>query len=180
MREKDTYSDLNKFDARDQRIIILNVFRQDFLTKGYTAQLSFHANFDEASRHFDQNDFITRPAPIGAVRDHYLQSYYLGWTGDGHIGRLNITHAFYEALGEDGFNGIAQRARFDQRANGRARAVDRQGLAALQALGFTPAAMAIRATQTRPVSTRFSTNRFSSADRSAFSCTRDSTSAARQ
>ncbi|HEX4631709.1 MAG TPA: hypothetical protein VH188_12175, partial [Chthoniobacterales bacterium] len=108
MREKDTYSDLNKFDSRDQRVIILNAYRQDFLTKGYTAQLSFHANFDEASRHYDQNDFITRPAPIGEVRNHYVQAYYLGWTGDGHIGRLNITHALYEVLGEDGFNGIAQ------------------------------------------------------------------------
>jgi hypothetical protein len=108
MREKDTYSDLNKFDARDQRVVILNVFKQDFIAKGYTAQLSFHANFDEASRHYDQNDFITRPAPIGAVRDHYVQAYYLGWAGDGHIGKLNITHALYEVLGEDGFNGIAQ------------------------------------------------------------------------
>src|SRR4051812_38148424 len=108
MREKDTYSDLNKFDARDQRVIILNAYRQDFLTKGYTAQLSFHANFDEGSRHYDQNDFITRPAPIGEVRDHYVQAFYFGWTGDGHIGRLNITHALYEVLGEDGFNGIAQ------------------------------------------------------------------------
>jgi len=108
MREKDTYSDLNKFDSRDQRVIILNAYRQDFLTKGYTAQLSFHANFDEASRHYDQNDFITRPAPIGEVRDHYVQAFYFGWTGDGHIGRLNVTHALYEVLGEDGFNGIAQ------------------------------------------------------------------------
>jgi hypothetical protein len=108
MREKDTYSDLNEFDARDQRILILNVFRQDFLAKGYTAQLSFHANFDEASRHYDKNDFITRPAPIGEVRNHYVQAYYLGWAGDGHIGRLNISHALYEVLGEDGFNGIAQ------------------------------------------------------------------------
>jgi len=108
MLEKDTYSDLNKFDRRDQQIFIANVFRQDFFAKGYTAQLSFHANFDGGERHFDKNDFITRPAPIGAVRDHYVQSYYLGWTGDGHIGRLNLTHAFYQAFGEDGFNGIAQ------------------------------------------------------------------------
>ena len=98
MREKDTYSDLNKFDARDQQIFIANVYRQDFFAKGYTAQLSFHANFDGASRHFDKNDFITRPAPIGAVRDHYVQAYYLGWTGDGHIGRLNLTHAFYQPI----------------------------------------------------------------------------------
>jgi hypothetical protein len=108
MREKDTYSDLNKFDDRDQRVFILNVFRQDFLTKGYTAQLSFHANLDERSRHYDQNDFITRPAPIGAVRDHFVHAYYFGWAGDGHIGRLNITHALYEVLGNDEFNGIAQ------------------------------------------------------------------------
>ncbi|HEX8076402.1 MAG TPA: hypothetical protein VF511_01200, partial [Chthoniobacterales bacterium] len=108
MREKDTYSDLNKFDDRDQRVFILNVFRQDFLAKGYTAQLSFHTNLDERSRHYDQNDFITRPAPIGAVRDHFVHSYYLGWAGDGHIGRLNISHALYQALGVDEFNGIAQ------------------------------------------------------------------------
>src|SRR5437762_396823 len=84
MREKDTYSDLNKFDARDQRIVILNAYRQDFLAKGYTAQLSFHANFDEASRHYDQNDFITRPAPIGEVRDPFSffvhQGFNLGGT----------------------------------------------------------------------------------------------------
>jgi hypothetical protein len=108
MREKDTYSDLNEFDARDQRVFIANVFRQDFFAKGYTAQLSFHANFDEATRHFDKNDFITRPAPIGSVRDHYVQAYYLGWSGDGHIGGLNLTHALYQVFGEDGFNGIAQ------------------------------------------------------------------------
>ncbi len=108
MREKDTYSDLNEFDSRDQRVIIANVFRQDFFAKGYTAQLSFHANFDGDSRHYDKNDFITRPAPIGKVRDHSLQAYYFGWTGDGHIGSLNITHAFYQVFGEDEFNGIAQ------------------------------------------------------------------------
>ncbi|MGI8482211.1 MAG: hypothetical protein ACR2MF_09145, partial [Chthoniobacterales bacterium] len=107
MREKDTYSDLNELDSRDQTVVIANVFRQDFFAKGYTAEWSFHANFDGGNRHFDKNDFITRPAPIGNVRDHYLQSYYFGWTGDGHIGRLNITHAAYEALGEDSFNGIA-------------------------------------------------------------------------
>ena len=28
---------------------------------------------------------------------HKVKAAYLGWTGDGHIGRLNITHAFYQA-----------------------------------------------------------------------------------
>jgi hypothetical protein len=109
MREKDTYSDLNEFDRRDQQIIIANVYRQDFFAKGYTAQLSFHANFDGASRHYDKNGFLVRPAPLGRVQDHSIESFYFGWTGDGHIGWLNISHAFYEAVGEDNFNGIAQR-----------------------------------------------------------------------
>jgi hypothetical protein len=43
------------------------------------------------------------------VQDHSLEAFYFGWTGDGHIGRLNISHAFYEVVGEDNFNGIAQR-----------------------------------------------------------------------
>jgi hypothetical protein len=109
MLEKDTYSDLNTFNSRDQQVLIANVFRQDFFAKGYTAELSFLANFDGASRHYDKNGFITRPEPIGKVQDHSVQAYYLGWTGDGHIEWLNITHAFYQVFGEDNLNGIAGR-----------------------------------------------------------------------
>jgi hypothetical protein len=107
MLEKDTYSDLNEFNERSQQVYVANVFRQDLIWKGYTGQLNFVANFDNNSRHYDKNGFITRPAPIGTVADHYLQAYYLGWTGDGHIGWLNIDHAFYQVLGEDSLNGIA-------------------------------------------------------------------------
>ena len=109
MLEKDTYSDLNTFNSRDQQVLIANVFRQDFFFKGYTAELSFLGDFDGASRHYDKSGFIVRPAPIGKVQDHSVQAYYLGWTGDGHIGWLNITHAFYQVFGEDNFNGIAGR-----------------------------------------------------------------------
>jgi hypothetical protein len=107
MLEKDTYSDLNEFSRRQQQIYLANVFRQDLIWKGYTGELSFLANFDNSSRHYDKNGFITRPAPIGTVADHYVQAYYLGWTGDGHIGWLNIDHAFYQVFGEEGLNGIA-------------------------------------------------------------------------
>ena len=40
---------------------------------------------------------------------HDVNVYYFGWGGDGHIGRLNITHQFYEVLGHDDFNGLAGR-----------------------------------------------------------------------
>jgi hypothetical protein len=109
MREKDTNSELNTFDDRDQEVIIANLYRQDFLWKGYTAQVSFHANLDHGGTHYDRNGAIVRPAPIGTVRPHDVNAYYLGWAGDGHIGRFNISHAFYQVLGNDSFNGLAGR-----------------------------------------------------------------------
>ena len=43
------------------------------------------------------------------MRDHYVQAYYLGWTGDGHIGLAQHHARFYQVFGEDSFNGIAGR-----------------------------------------------------------------------
>ena len=107
MREKNTYSDLNTFDSRDQRVVVASLFRQDFLWKGYTAQLSFHANLDDGGTQYDLNDNIVRPAPIGTVEEHAVKAYYFGWAGDGHIGDVNVTHAFYQAIGTDQLNGLA-------------------------------------------------------------------------
>jgi hypothetical protein len=107
--EKDTFSDLNTFDKRDQRVIVANVYRQDFLRHGYTAQWSFHANLDQGGVHYDRSGNITRPAPIGTVAKHDVNAFYFGWTGDGHIGRLNINHALYQVVGRDDLNGVAGR-----------------------------------------------------------------------
>jgi hypothetical protein len=114
--EKNTNSGLNSMALRHQQVIIANAYRQDFLFPGYTAQLSVHYNKDDASIHYDDNGFLVRPAPIGAVfysgmvRPHSVHAAYLGWTGDGHIGPLNLTHAFYQAFGNDSFNAIAGKA----------------------------------------------------------------------
>lgn len=106
--EKDTNSGLNAYTLRDQQVLIANVYRQDFLNiLGYTAQLSFHANLDAASDQIDDNGVIVRPAPVGVIKEKSVNAYYLGWAGDGHIGRLNLTHQFYWALGNESFNPIA-------------------------------------------------------------------------
>jgi hypothetical protein len=101
--EKETNSELNTFEPREQKVLIANVFRQDFLTRGYTVSLSYHRSQDEASEeeHFDANDFPVRPARIGTPRLHDVISNYAGFAGDGHIGRLNVSHAVYYAFGED-------------------------------------------------------------------------------
>ena len=107
MREKDTDSGLNTFDARRQYVFRANIYRQDFLWPGYTAQLSFLANLDDGRTHYDRNGYLARPEPLGTLMQHDVDAYYFGWAGDGHIGRLNFTHAFYEAFGHDEFNGLA-------------------------------------------------------------------------
>jgi hypothetical protein len=107
--EKDTNSELNTIFARQQIVAIANLYRQDLFTLGYTGQLSFHFNYDRPGIYFDTNGFPIRPALIGTVQPHAVKAYYLGWTGDGHWGRLNVNHAFYQVLGRDTFNQLANR-----------------------------------------------------------------------
>lgn len=126
--EKETNSDLNLVgfkwrpagnpfaesgfvrERRAQRVWVANLYRQDFLTEGYTISPSFHANVDEGEEFFyDENGFLVRPSPVGVILPHRVTAYYAGLGGDGHLGRLNITHQLYQALGTDELNGISGR-----------------------------------------------------------------------
>lgn len=110
MLEKDTNSELNSFHGRDQYVFIANYYRQDFLFPGYTAQASIHYNKDLPSFRFDQNNNLVRPDPVGVAQPHEVNVAYLGWAGSGHIGRYNVTHQLYWALGRDSLNPLANRA----------------------------------------------------------------------
>jgi hypothetical protein len=107
--EKDTNSGLNRFDRRQQNVYVANIFRQDFIRKGYTIQASALYNDDRRSLKFDRNGFLVRPALIGDVRPHAIKVGYLGVNGDGHLGRLNLTNSYYYAFGRDDRNPIAGR-----------------------------------------------------------------------
>lgn len=116
--EKDTNSGLNLLkEQRHQQVLIGNIYFQDFLGfLGYTTQFSVHLNKeDNGDFFFDKNGFLARPNPIGAVhsqgdlRLNAIRTVYLGWAGQGHFGRLNVSHAFYQVSGEDTFNPIAGR-----------------------------------------------------------------------
>jgi hypothetical protein len=109
--QKETNSELNLFERRDQKVIIANFFRQDFLTEGYTISPSFAANFDKGEGFFyDENGFLVQPSPIGLIQPHEVKAYYAGLGGDGHWGPVNISHQFYQAFGTDELNGIAGKA----------------------------------------------------------------------
>jgi hypothetical protein len=105
--EKDTNSELNTFEDRRQDVVIANWYHQDFIWPGYTIEMSLHYDHDKPSFHFDKNNFLVRPDPAGVFQPHDINVAYLGWTGDGHINRINITHAFYWALGRDSKNPIS-------------------------------------------------------------------------
>ncbi len=105
--DKDTNSNLNAFKFRKQNVYIANVFRQDFLTKGYTIQAVGAFNDDRGGRHYDTNGFLVRPALVGTPRQHNVQAGYFGINGDGHIGILNLSNSYYFAFGKDSFNPIA-------------------------------------------------------------------------
>jgi hypothetical protein len=105
--EKDTNSGFNEFHRRKSEVYVANAYIQDFLKQGYTQEFSFHANYDYGSLHYDSNGFLVRPSPIGVIAPDDIHAYYIGEAGNGHLGRLNVSQAFYQALGHEGFNPIA-------------------------------------------------------------------------
>jgi hypothetical protein len=108
--EKDTnsgFNDLSKPLRRDN-IVIANLFVQDLPVTGYTTEFSVVENWNhETGFHYDTNGFQVRPAVLGFDAPHKYDVTYLGFNGDGHFGRLNLTHSFYYALGHDSLNEIS-------------------------------------------------------------------------
>ncbi|HEV8058544.1 MAG TPA: hypothetical protein VGP68_01645 [Gemmataceae bacterium] len=109
-QEKDTNSELNTFSMRHQQVFIANYYRQDFIFPGYTAEASFHFDHDQPTFKFDNNDFLVRPDPDGVFSPHEVDVAYLGFAGDGHFGRYNVSNAFYYAFGHDSLNPLANQA----------------------------------------------------------------------
>ncbi len=120
--DKDTNSGLNTYDSIRQRVLIANVYRQDVLaallprwkslpwSHGLTTQLSYHHFSDDDSVHYDENGALVRPRAIGVPTPNDRSIHYLGWTNDGHVGRINVTSALYNASGHVDFDEIAGRA----------------------------------------------------------------------
>lgn len=106
--EKDTYSRLNRVgDDRQQDIFVANYYLQDLFRPGYTGQVVAAYNHDRGSRFFSNDNVQVRPTLIGAARVHDVRVGYVGLNGDGHFGRINVSHSFYQAFGVDELNPVA-------------------------------------------------------------------------
>ena len=111
--EKDSNSGLNRIGTapRKDDLLVANLFLQDWPRLGFTSQFSLvHNRNREDENHYDTNGVLVRPALVGDVRPHRYQVTYLGYTGDGHLGRWNLSTSTYLAFGQDNHNPIAQRA----------------------------------------------------------------------
>jgi hypothetical protein len=108
--EKDTNSGLNDITEnslsealRDDDVLLFNLYRQDFPTLGFTSQIALVHNRNRESEHnfIDDNGFLTRPAAMGLQKNRKYDVTYIGYNGDGHIGRWNLTASAYYAFGEE-------------------------------------------------------------------------------
>jgi len=102
--EKDTNSGLNDVgqSLREDDVFVMNLYRQDFPVLGFTSQATLLYNRNrEDDIEVNQNGFIERPASLGLEQFREYDVGYLGYNGDGHFGRLNMTTSVYYAFGEE-------------------------------------------------------------------------------
>jgi hypothetical protein len=102
--EKDTNSGLNDVGEglRDDDIFLANLYRQDWPVVGFTSQgtVVWNRNREDDS-FFDENGFIARPSSLGTESPREYDAYYVGYNGDGHFGRYNLTVSGYYLFGDN-------------------------------------------------------------------------------
>lgn len=106
--EKDTNSGLNEIiqeGMRNDDVFVANLYRQDFPVRGFTSQgiAVYNRNREGNSslEYYDHNGFPARPSMLGGGFARNYDAGYLGYNGDGHFGRLNLSASAYLALGKE-------------------------------------------------------------------------------
>ncbi|MDR3418041.1 MAG: FimV/HubP family polar landmark protein [Nevskia sp.] len=101
--EKNTNSGLNDVTVqpRQDDIFVANVYRQDWPVLAFTSQLTVvhNRNRENGSQFYDDNGFLQRPAILGTESPRKYHVTYVGYNGDGHFGRLNLTMSTYLEAG---------------------------------------------------------------------------------
>ncbi len=102
--EKDTNSGLNDLGKglRNDDVLVANIYRQDVPVIGFNSQASilYNRNTEGDEFYYNENEFIERPASLGFEAPREYDVVYLGYSGDGHFGRLNLTTSNYYAFGQ--------------------------------------------------------------------------------
>ncbi len=90
-------------DLPDNDVFIANLYWQDLLVSGLTSQFTVAYNRSrEHGTHIIVDDFAnSNPATFEENSEHDYDVVYLGYNGDGHFGRINLTGSMYYALGTE-------------------------------------------------------------------------------
>lgn len=104
--EKDTNSGLNDLLVlpRHDDVVVANLYWQDLPVAGFTSQATVIYNRNREGGqgdHYDDNGFIQRPSSLGREEARDYDVIYVGFSGDGHFGRLNLTTSVYYAAGRE-------------------------------------------------------------------------------
>lgn len=103
--EKDINSGLNDVSTspREDDVVVANLYWQDMPKLGFFSEflVAYNRNREDDEIVFDTNGFIARPASIGMERPRKYDAFYLGYSADGHIDRLNLTGSAYYVLGTE-------------------------------------------------------------------------------
>ena len=103
--EKDTNSGLNDVaqGLRDDDVYLANLYIQDYPVLGFNSQLALvhNRNNENSGNYYDRNGFLVRPASIGTEQPRTYKVTYLGYSGDGHFGRNNLSTSVYYAFGDE-------------------------------------------------------------------------------
>ena len=107
--DKDINSGLNAIldrglpAIRDDDVFIANLYAQDTPVPGFTSQVvaAYNRNREGGDVQYDNNGFIQRPASIGIEQGRDYDVLYLGYNGDGHYRRINMSVSGYVALGDE-------------------------------------------------------------------------------
>jgi hypothetical protein len=89
--------------VRDDDVLIANAYLQDFPRAGFSSEvvIAQNRNREGNERVYDDHGVLQRPAPIGTEQGRDYQVTYLGYNGDGHLGRLNLSASFYGVIGSE-------------------------------------------------------------------------------
>lgn len=106
--DKDTNSGLNHLverglsALRDDEIYVANLYYQDWPRLGFTVQgtIVHNRNREGDEIRYDDNFVIQRPASIGLERAYDYDVTYVGVSGDGHLGGINLSTSAYLAVGD--------------------------------------------------------------------------------
>jgi len=101
--EKNVNSGLNSTTLRDDDVLLFNIYRQDWPFIGFTSQavLAHNRNRENDDAFVDENGFRNRPSAIGVQMPREYDVTYVGYNGDGHIGKWNLSVSAYYAFGEE-------------------------------------------------------------------------------